>query len=84
MFVLSGFLSTGDSNALGNYAMKDLVMSLEWVRDNIAGFGGNPASVTIFGQSAGAGNVHFLMLSPMAKGKNNQLHKLTNALRTVY
>jgi len=49
-----GFLSTNDGAAQGNYAMKDMVMALEWVRDNIAYFGGNPNRVTLFGQSAGS------------------------------
>ena len=52
----------------GNYAILDLIQSLEWVRDNIAGFGGDPATVTIGGQSAGAMNSVALMRSPLAKG----------------
>lgn len=41
---------------------------MKWVQENIAAFGGNPASVTIFGESAGAASVEFLMLSPMTDG----------------
>ena len=41
----------------GNFATLDLVRALEWVRDNIAGFGGDPGNVTIFGESAGAMSV---------------------------
>lgn len=52
----------------GNYAMLDLIKSLQWVHDNIAGFGGNPALVTIGGQSAGARNSTMLLRSPLAKG----------------
>ncbi len=51
-----------------NAGMLDLVASLEWVRDNIANFGGDPASVTIFGQSGGGGKVGVLMAMPAAKG----------------
>ncbi|XP_069696459.1 esterase FE4-like isoform X2 [Periplaneta americana] len=63
-----GFLSTGDAACPGNNGLKDLVAALRWVQDNIAAFGGNPGSVTIFGHSAGAVNVHFLMLSPVSNG----------------
>jgi carboxylesterase type B len=51
-----GFLSTGDENAPGNQGLKDLVLGLEWVRDNIANFGGDKNDVTIFGHSAGEKN----------------------------
>ena len=51
-----------------NVGMLDLVSSLEWVRDNIANFGGDPGNVTIFGQSGGGGKVGVLMAMPSAKG----------------
>jgi para-nitrobenzyl esterase len=51
-----------------NVGMLDLVAALEWVRDNIATFGGDPGSVTIFGQSGGGGKVVALMAMPAAKG----------------
>src|SRR6202140_1454461 len=51
-----------------NVGMLDLVAVLEWVRDNITTFGGDPASVTIFGQSGGGGKVVALMAMPAAKG----------------
>ncbi|KAJ6637789.1 Juvenile hormone esterase [Pseudolycoriella hygida] len=63
-----GFLSTGDENAPGNYGMKDIILSLKWVQDNIANFGGDPNDVTIFGESAGGAATHYLILSPEAKG----------------
>lgn len=56
-----GFLSTGDAAAQGNWAMKDVVESLRWVRNNIARFGGNPNAVTIFGESAGGVAVRYLL-----------------------
>jgi para-nitrobenzyl esterase len=52
----------------GNAGMLDIVASLRWVRDNIAGFGGDPGNVTIFGQSGGAAKVTTLMAMPAASG----------------
>ncbi|XP_060526499.1 venom carboxylesterase-6-like [Cylas formicarius] len=63
-----GFLSTGNLDSPGNWGLKDQVLALEWVRDNVARFGGNPNKVTIFGQSAGSASVSYLVQSPRAKG----------------
>jgi len=52
----------------GNVGMLDIVLALEWVRDNIAHFGGDPGNVTIFGESGGGGKVSTLMAMPPAKG----------------
>lgn len=52
----------------GNLGMLDIVKALEWVRDNVANFGGDPSNVTIFGQSGGGGKVSTLMAMPSAKG----------------
>ena len=52
----------------GNVGMLDAVQALEWVRDNIAKFGGDPDNVTIFGESGGGGKVGTLMCMPKAKG----------------
>jgi para-nitrobenzyl esterase len=51
-----------------NIGMLDIVAALEWVRDNIANFGGDPANVTIFGQSGGGGKVSTLLAMPAATG----------------
>ena len=51
-----------------NLGMLDIVAALEWVRDNIANFGGDPGNVMIFGQSGGGGKVNTLMAMPAAKG----------------
>ncbi len=51
-----------------NLGMLDIVASLEWVRDNIAAFGGDPGNVTIFGQSGGGGKVSTLLAMPPAQG----------------
>jgi len=52
----------------GNVGQLDIVAALEWVRDNIAQFGGDPNVVTIFGQSGGGGKVNALMAMPSASG----------------
>lgn len=63
-----GFLNTGDASSPGNYGLKDMILALQWVRDNIEFFGGNPDDVTIHGISGGAVAVHALVISPVATG----------------
>ena len=63
-----GFLAL-DSSTRGNYGMADQVVALDWIRANIASFGGDPNRITVFGQSAGANSVISLLGSPQAFGK---------------
>ncbi|HET9117790.1 MAG TPA: carboxylesterase family protein, partial [Pseudonocardiaceae bacterium] len=61
-----GFLYLGDGTA--NLGLLDQVAALEWVRDNIAAFGGDPDKVTVFGESAGAMSIGTLLAMPAAEG----------------
>jgi para-nitrobenzyl esterase len=68
-----GFLYLKDlcpdlDGAVGNAGIRDQVVALEWVRDNIAAFGGDPENVTIFGESAGGMSVGTLLGMPSARG----------------
>ena len=63
-----GFLSMGNNMISGNAGMKDQVMALKWVKDNIKNFGGDPNLVTIFGESAGSLSVAMHIISPMSRG----------------
>jgi para-nitrobenzyl esterase len=76
------------NHASGNYGFLDGVAALQWLKDNIAAFGGDPAKVTIGGQSAGSGMVHNLCVSPLAKGLFRAAvaesgTSLTNRMRTL-
>ncbi|XP_037947833.1 esterase B1-like [Teleopsis dalmanni] len=64
-----GFLSLKDPelDIPGNAGLRDQLMALEWVRHNISKFSGNPYNITLFGESAGAASIHFLMMAPAAK-----------------
>ncbi|WP_409432446.1 carboxylesterase/lipase family protein [Litorimonas sp. RW-G-Af-16] len=62
-------LSASDPNGVsGNYGTLDQIAALEWVRDNISAYGGDPDNVTIFGESAGGWSVTEMMASPLAEG----------------
>merc|ERR1719420_2109435 len=62
-----GYIAHPDLNGT-NFGLLDQVKALEWVRENIASFGGDPSNVTIFGESAGGASVLALMVSPLSEG----------------
>ena len=63
-----GFLYSGDKSSPGNFGLWDQMLALQWVKDHIASFGGNPDSVTLFGESAGSFSVSLLSLIPRNRG----------------
>ncbi len=74
----------GDAYATsGNAGLLDLVLALEWVRDNAAAFGGDPANVTLFGQSGGGAKIACLMAMPSAKGLFHRVWTMSGQQVTV-
>ncbi|KAF5273126.1 hypothetical protein FQA39_LY07616 [Lamprigera yunnana] len=73
-FGLLGFLNFEDASLdiPGNAGLKDQVLALRWVQDNIAEFCGDSRNVTVFGVSAGAASAHYLMLSPSSREAANE------------
>jgi para-nitrobenzyl esterase len=67
-FAFPALSSERPDETKGNYAYMDQIAALQWVRRNIAAFGGNPNNVTIFGFSAGGVSVHSMLASPQARG----------------
>lgn len=80
---LSAF-STDSETFETNVALRDILFAQEWVRENIAGFGGDPASVTLFGESAGGGIVTTLMTSPAARGLFHRAIAESSPATSVY
>jgi para-nitrobenzyl esterase len=81
-----GFLNHPELRARGldaNLGLRDQVRALEWVRENIAAFGGDPANVTIFGESAGGMSVGTLLAAPAARGLFHRAILQSGALHHV-
>ncbi len=67
-----------------NFAFLDMIAALQWVRDNVAAFGGDPDNVTLFGESAGGAAVGFLMASPLAQSLFHKVVVMSGANREPY
>jgi len=63
-----GFLAADQPEIPGNAGMLDQVLALQWVRDNIRSFGGDPTKVTLFGESAGSMSASLHLFSPLSRG----------------
>lgn len=83
-----GFVNFGAALGLpaisSNLGLRDQIAALEWVRDNIAAFGGDPGQVTICGQSAGSMSVSLLMLAPRARGLFHAAVMQSGALSLIH
>lgn len=67
-FTHAGLAAESANHAAGNYGLMDQIAAIEWVKKNIAAFGGDPDNITLFGESAGSFAVSALMASPLSKG----------------
>lgn len=63
-----GFLATEDNVLPGNVGLKDQILALQWIKENIETFGGDPEKVTLLGQSAGAASIAYLLQAPETEG----------------
>lgn len=63
-----GFLTTNDTVAPGNVALKDQLLALKWINRNIENFGGDPGRIFVIGQSAGAASIGYLIASKQSEG----------------
>ena len=83
-FVDFSSFSTPDAVFESNLGLRDMIAALEWVRDNIANFGGDPDNVTVFGESSGAGSVTTLLTSPKAEGLFHRAIAQSSPATSVY
>ncbi|GAY13384.1 carboxylesterase/lipase family protein [Mycobacterium sp. shizuoka-1] len=79
-----GFLDFSSAGFDSNVALRDVLAALGWVRDNIAGFGGDPDRVTLFGESAGAGIVTTLLAVPAAAGLFSRAIAQSSPATSIY
>ncbi|CCM03281.1 uncharacterized protein FIBRA_05409 [Fibroporia radiculosa] len=79
-----GFLALEDGKTNGNFGLADQIAALDWVKEYITAFGGDPNRITIFGQSAGAASVRALLGSPQAIGKYAAAVPMSNLAGSDY
>ena len=72
-----------DPEATGNYALLDIAKALDWIKDNIASFGGDPENITVSGFSAGGRDVMALLISPLFEGKFQKAISFSGGMTTA-
>ena len=77
-------MCTNDANSPGNYGMWDQVRALEFVKENIRNFRGNPGIITIFGQNTGAASVGLQILSPRTVSKLREADTYHIIFKRIY
>ncbi|MBN2239264.1 MAG: carboxylesterase/lipase family protein [Dehalococcoidales bacterium] len=82
-FINLNEITGGKIPASGNEGLLDQVAALEWIQENIAGFGGNPDNITIFGFSAGGMSVGLLLALPAARGKFHKANNRSGAANVI-
>lgn len=65
----TGELNLNIKGCTGNQALKDVILGLKWIKENIHVFGGDPENITLLGSSSGSAIAHMLLLSPLANGR---------------
>ena len=79
-----GWLCLETDEAPGNLGLHDQLLALTWVRDNIAEFGGDPANVTLLGESAGAMSAMLHLVSPLSRGLFHRLVALSGTPSSTF
>lgn len=76
-----GFMTTGDRVLPGNNGLKDQILALKWIHENIEHFGGDPNEITLVGQSAGSASIGYILQYPGARGNCLSTHGSSNLTR---